>query len=318
MILNNIKLKYIGHLFVFISLYFIARSLITLNIDASTFYSYFTTKNIVLASISLFLYTIALYIGALLWIFLLSELSKNLKLPTKSLVKIYSKSNLGKYLPGNVMHYVARNVLAKKHSLSHKIIAAASFIEVAFILISGALLLITVTFLPVINVNIDSYGQYFSYKYILSALCILVVSIALLYIFRNKLSLDLNNIKSSIPGLSVLFRALSGYIFIYLLLGISQLIIMAIFDDIEFTAYNYWNILYVFIFSWIIGFIVPGAPGGIGIREAIFIFLLSQNFPEQAVILVAISYRLINIMGDILFYLLTNKSLRLALPKLQH
>lgn len=314
MILKSIKIKHVGHLFVIISLYFIAQSIISLNINTALLYSYFKVGNILYTLISLFLYILVLYVGSLLWVFLLRELSRNFKLPIKLLVSVYAKSNLGKYLPGNVMHYIARNVLTKNYQLSHRIIATSSFIEVALTLISAALLLISITFLSTIDVNIDSYNQYFSYKYLFLVLCILFAFITPIYIFRKKLSLDVKNIKLSLPGLSVLLLAMSGYIVIYLILGISQLLIMVIFDDIEFTSYDYWNILFVFIFSWTIGFIVPGAPGGIGVREAIFILLLSQNYPEQAVIFVAILYRLINISGDVLFYLMTNKSLRRVLP----
>lgn len=313
--LKNIKIKHIGHLFVIIALYYIAQSISSLNIEIASLYIYFTLGNVFLSLISLSLYVLVLYIGSLLWVFLLHALSRNFNLPTKSLVKVYSKSNLGKYLPGNVMHYVARNVLAKNHLLSHRIIAASSFIEITLILISATLLLTAITFSSTIDVNIDRYNQYFSYNHLFFALCILLIFIIFIFIFRKNFSLNIKNIKLSIPSFHVLLLATSGYIAIYLVLGISQLLIMVIFDNVELTSYNYWNILYVFVFSWVIGFIVPGAPGGIGIREAIFILLLSQNYSEQAIILVAISYRLINIVGDVIFYILTNKLLSLVHSK---
>ena len=50
--------------------------------------------------------------------------------------------------------------------------------------------------------------------------------------------------------------------------------------------------------SWIAGFIVPGAPGGIGIREAVITLLLAGIIPVSDALLAALIFRFVNIIGD--------------------
>ena len=37
------------------------------------------------------------------------------KIDFKSGIAVYSKANLGKYLPGNIMHYIERNIYISKY-----------------------------------------------------------------------------------------------------------------------------------------------------------------------------------------------------------
>ena len=312
MTIKRFNIKYVGYVFVVASLYFIAHVLGTLDINAEILRDYVTSKNIYYSFVSLMLYVLVIYMGSLLWVFALRNLSGNYDLPIRSLVRLYSKSNLAKYLPGNIMHYVARNVLAKEFSLSHKVVATTSFLEIAFILISGALLLVLIDLFSVTNINVDKYSSYLpSYDGVFASLFIVLMLLTAAILFRKKISLVLQSVNFSMPDVSVFCLLLVGYVSIYIILGVSQLLVVMTFSDIDFTLHNYWNILFVFIFSWIIGFVMPGSPGGIGVREAVFIFLLSQAYADSAVVLAAIFYRLINIFGDVVFYLLTYKPLKL-------
>jgi hypothetical protein len=55
----------------------------------------------------------------------------------------------------------------------------------------------------------------------------------------------------------------------------------------------------VFSFAWLMGLIVPGAPGGIGIFEAIAIALLSQqHFPKGTILGAIALFRVISILAE--------------------
>lgn len=47
------------------------------------------------------------------------------------------------------------------------------------------------------------------------------------------------------------------------------------------------------------GFIVPGAPGGLGVFEATAIALLQHRFPSGAIISAIALYRLISIIAEV-------------------
>ena len=60
---------------------------------------------------------------------------------------IYGKAGIGKYLPGNVMHYVERNMFAAEYGLPQKKIAAGSVLETLELVLAAFLM--SVILLPV-------------------------------------------------------------------------------------------------------------------------------------------------------------------------
>ncbi|MFN9546884.1 MAG: UPF0104 family protein [Cyanobacteriota bacterium] len=55
-----------------------------------------------------------------------------------------------------------------------------------------------------------------------------------------------------------------------------------------------------FAFAWTLGLVVPGAPGGLGVFEAALLLRLSVVLAEPAVLAVALSYRLVATVADLL------------------
>ncbi len=54
-----------------------------------------------------------------------------------------------------------------------------------------------------------------------------------------------------------------------------------------------------FASSWILGFIAPGAPAGLGIREAILSTWLSGSLPPAQIVLLVIALRIATTLGDL-------------------
>jgi len=55
-----------------------------------------------------------------------------------------------------------------------------------------------------------------------------------------------------------------------------------------------------FALAWTLGLVVPGAPGGLGVFEAALLLRLSSVLAEPAVLAVALSYRLVVTLADLL------------------
>lgn len=64
------------------------------------------------------------------------------------------------------------------------------------------------------------------------------------------------------------------------------------------------NIIGIFTFAWIIGFITPGVSGGIGIRESMMIIVAGQVLPESVIITSMILFRILSIGADFFAYIL--------------
>jgi uncharacterized membrane protein YbhN (UPF0104 family) len=70
--------------------------------------------------------------------------------------------------------------------------------------------------------------------------------------------------------------------------------------------------LSAFALSWTLGLVVPGAPGGLGVFEAALLLRLSGALPEPAVLAVALSYRLVVTLADLLAAALVGLDERIA------
>ena len=57
-------------------------------------------------------------------------------------------------------------------------------------------------------------------------------------------------------------------------------------------------LLGAFSLAWLLGLVVPGAPGGLGVFEATAIALLGQRFPPGLVISAIALYRLVSILAE--------------------
>jgi len=56
-----------------------------------------------------------------------------------------------------------------------------------------------------------------------------------------------------------------------------------------------------YVLAWLTGFLVPGASGGLGVREAALLLLLTPQTGEPAALALALSTRLITTLGDVVF-----------------
>jgi uncharacterized membrane protein YbhN (UPF0104 family) len=66
--------------------------------------------------------------------------------------------------------------------------------------------------------------------------------------------------------------------------------------------------------AWTVGLVVPGAPGGLGVFEAALLLRLGGLVPAPQLLAVALSYRLITTIGDLLAALLADLDSRRPLP----
>jgi len=197
----------------------------------------------------------------------------------------FSKTEIAKYLPGNVFHFIGRQALASKLHISQKEMAKTSLLF-SFLLLTGTLL--TSTFFAIISGNIPIYILTFM------GLSSIIVLISLIYLYpsfpmRNKISMNLY------LAMSV---ALQG-----IMLG---LIVMYQSDDITLSLF--FQCVSIYTLSWLLGFVTPGASGGLGIREGTFIAITSYlhiSIASDIIIFSVLLVRLINICVDVLLYLLT-------------
>jgi len=85
--------------------------------------------------------------------------------------------------------------------------------------------------------------------------------------------------------------------------GIGFIGVVMVFMSVDIREIPY--ILSVFSLAWLLGLIVPGAPGGLGVFEATAIATLNPaQFPPALVVAIVAVYRLISILAEAIAALL--------------
>lgn len=230
------------------------------------------------------------------WTWVLQELNQPIQ--PAVFIQVYLKTNIAKYLPGNVWHYYGRIVAAKNANVS----AGAATLSVLLepLLMAAAALIIIVLFASQLAVANTSFSvQILQFLSLVAVLCVvhpwfLNPAVSLL----SRLKAKKSNTKSAIslsleryplkPLLGELgFLGLRGSGFILTMFALSSLNLSQIP-----------LLLGAFSFAWLLGLVVPGAPGGLGVFEATAIALLQNHFPAALVISAIALYRLISIIAE--------------------
>lgn len=251
--------------------------------------------------ISLLIYTISFSSVSFAWKLLLEYLT-NKKINFKDSYYFYNKANLGKYLPGNVMQYVERNVFMAQKGAGQLEVFTCSVLEIIGIMLSAILLSFCLSWKSICSFVQKQLAEHVFY--ILVAGIILVVVVCSLFILckhsksiKNILKFILN--KRFIP---VFLVCIGIYLLLLVVHGLTLLICLHIFPvNLGFTDVR--TLLSANALSWLAGFVVIGAPGGIGIREVVLSALTADLSYSNYILIAALIHRFVLVAADFLSHL---------------
>jgi hypothetical protein len=252
-------------------------------------------KNGINLFLSFLFCVLSIYLNAYAWKYIVKWFGKEFK--SNNLVSFYVLTNILKYVPGGIWHFVERFNFIKK--ISNPQIALYSTLIEPYFMLSGSFLL-------------ASLGLIFSPLYFFLIFPLVFLNRNLIYFILKRLGSlkgkvfevlrlqNLNeqfeeriNIISFFPTRALLLEicfVLSKFIGFYFCLNTFYLSNTL---DIIF-------LLVVFSLSWSLGLVVPTAPGGVGVFEACLLFLVGKNIPQNAILVSLIYFRVISTSADLL------------------
>ncbi len=214
------------------------------------------------------------------------------------LIQAYLQTNVAKYLPGNIWHYYGRVTAATQAGAT--LSAATVSVVLEPLLMAAAALL--VTFL-----GSSAIAARFGFIALVGQWLVLVgILLGLHPKILNPIIQRLTSLKqgatqpsSALSGLDHYpFRALLGEMGFLLLRGAGFLLTFWAISSFRLDQFPL--LLSAFSLAWVLGLVVPGAPGGIGIFEATAIALLNQTFSPGVLFAVVALYRLISVASEAL------------------
>lgn len=205
---------------------------------------------------------------------------------------LFGRAQISKYIPGNVFQYVARHLAFRRLGVADgTLLFATAYETLSFVVAAGLLAALGLPF-------------YARHEDVISppiaALASVVAAAGLLGLVRFgrpllKLVGRLPSPSTDIRVTQVLaivplhgaFVATSGCL--------AALLFLAVGGDSSLAP----TVVFAYALAWLSGYVVPGASGGIGIREATLLVLLGDT--PQA-LFVALGMRVITTLGEVVWF----------------
>lgn len=187
------------------------------------------------------------------------------------MIIIYGRAVLAKYLPGSIFQYASRQFFGASKGLAQKDMMAASMLEIA-------LHIIVASAVAAIFAILSGYA-------VLNGLAVLIICMLLLVLGHYRGFTAYND---AVMLQLFFFLAFAGIAFC------NGLILLGSFEQSAILTA-------IFMTAWLAGFVVPLAPGGIGVREAVILALGGIFMPADILLFFAALTRIITLLGDVLF-----------------
>ena len=230
------------------------------------------------------------------WTWILQEL--NQPVSSSQFIQIYLKTNIAKYLPGNVWHYYGRITAAKTAGVSGSAATLSVLLE-PLLMAAAALAIVLLSIQSVaMNSRVTLQGlSLLGLAAVLMAIHPWFLNVAIRFIGRLKLkATNSSAVDASVGLVRYPLRPLLGELGFLGLRGTGFLLTLLALKPLELSQIPL--LLGAFSFAWLLGLVVPGAPGGIGVFEATALELLEQRFSPGLIISAIALYRLVSILAE--------------------
>jgi hypothetical protein len=290
------RLKYAGNIISFVSLFFILIKLVSgfNNIPALEV----NVQTVAVASGYVLFVSIGPCIHAYLWKLMLESYSVNISFNNS--LYVLGRSQIAKYIPGNVFQYLGRIALGNNVGISVDVAVKSIIAENIFVLLSAAVIVMIGFLLDTDDIIPLIYGIKIGYVSLIVA-SVLFVVITVNNAFRLRLYESVTCIKKMKVGTVLLI--ISTWSIIILVLGIFQCLIIKYFWNLSIKL-EWYKIVWRYVFAWLMGYIIPGSPGGIGVRDSLFFLSVKGQIDEPIALGITIASRLLTIIGDICSYVM--------------
>ena len=249
-------------------------------------------------SLSFLFCVLSIYLNAYAWKYIVNWFGKEFK--RNNLVSFYVLTNILKYVPGGVWHFVERFNFIKK--LSNPQIALYSTLIEPYFMLSGSFLL-------------ASLGFIFSPLYFFLIFPLVFLNRKLIYFILKRIGslkgkvFEVLRIPNSKDQFEERINIISFFptraLFLEIGFVLSKFIGFYFCLNTFYTS-NTLNIillLVIFSLSWSIGLVVPAAPGGVGVFEACLLLFVGKSIPENIILISLVYFRVISTSADLLLSL---------------
>jgi glycosyltransferase 2 family protein len=204
----------------------------------------------------------------------------------RPLFRAHLRAQVAKYLPGNVFHFAYRHVAARREGVAHGSLATALGLEAALLLAAAGVIALG----AVTDPRLDALLPWARPLVWLVPLLAVGAWLALSYV-APRFGVPAAPLMQRAPrfalvlAINLVFFALAGT-------ALRELCAQQP-DALPFGAWLGWLAL-----AWLVGYVTPGAPAGLGLREAVLALGLAPALGDAEALALALLYRLVTVAAD--------------------
>lgn len=213
---------------------------------------------------------------------------------------IYCVANIAKYLPGNVFHFAGRQVLGARAGWAHRAIAQATLLEIVATVASIVLIVfIAAAFGPsgtIESLLPETWRAAVNYEQAAGFSGIAVAAVTFLLLARLGLFGRLFGVSAAAAARAV--AMCMAFFCVYAGMTAIFALHLPSYPD----GPSVLTIGLAYLIAWLAGFVVPGAPGGLGVRESMLVLLLSNTGESASAIALGLGFgmRFVSTLGDVI------------------
>lgn len=202
------------------------------------------------------------------------------RLPVAAATRIWATSEMARYLPGVIWQVVGRAFLVKPYGVSGSVCSASQVLELVIFLLANALVAISCLLW-----NGTKYLTGPAREWLFCAMALVPILLSVLHpkIFYGTMNRVLRRLDKPQMTRQLGFAALAGLVLWaavgLIWQGLAIWVLAAPPLELQFT--KWWVVTGAYSLAWCAGFLAFWAPGGIGVRELVFVTAMRWVLPPR-------------------------------------
>lgn len=221
----------------------------------------------------------------------------------RELFAIVGITQFAKYVPGNIAQYVGRVGMSLARGIRARPLSVTLILETLLVIAAAVVMGVGTGLLS--DVGLDAVRDHGAQLALIALL--IVLAIVGLFVFRRMAPALLRRLAPKytpalegalLPPQANIGRAFVLYCGMYVAMGFGLILLTHFL--LPRAPHDYWLLIAVFALAWVVGFVTPGAPGGLGVREALMVLMLAPVYTAASASVLVIALRIATTLGDVL------------------
>lgn len=247
------------------------------------------------------IWALTVFLMTLAWRVMLANLG--IHRSWRELFGIVGISQFGKYVPGHIAQYAGRAGMSLKRKMPASPVATTMIAENLLLIVTAIMVGVCTGIASHVGLRVIHHHT----PQLVLVVALLAVAIVGMLSFRRLAPAILDKFaphlasaveNARLPDRPSLMRAFCIYCTFQIALG-TTLAVLAILL-LPGASHDYWLLLAAFALAWVVGFVTPGSPAGLGVREGLLLLMLAPVYTTATAGVLIIALRIATTLGDVL------------------